>query len=242
MRRSTAPNSDAVRSTGKRGPRFRAPFCGMSVFEGGPARNRVVFINSRRGHGEKGALPGSRGAADLALYLQVARGRQTRGSEGSLQEPSADKNLPISGRSPLLFCHEGSRGVLARANARIEPSDTYAWAVMSVGPGALLYGESVISMLGLAPTNPTRMFVATPRRTRRKLPDSIKVEWLRGIKPTATYNGIPCQSAQDAILSCKGKMLPDRLEAAAQAAREQGLINKQQYHTLKKELRSENAH
>ncbi len=89
-----------------------------------------------------------------------------------------------------------------------EPSDTYAWAVMSVGPGALLYGESVISMLGLAPTNPTRMFVATPRRTRRKLPDSIKVEWLRGIKPTATYNGIPCQSAQDAILSCKGKCCP----------------------------------
>ena len=35
-----------------------------------------------------------------------------------------------------------------------DPSDTYAWAVMSVGPGALLYGESVIAMLNLAPTNP----------------------------------------------------------------------------------------
>ena len=79
-----------------------------------------------------------------------------------------------------------------------DPSDTYAWAVMSVGPDALLFGESIIAMLGLAPANPTRMFVATPRRTRRKLPNSIKVEWLRGIKPTATYNGIPCQSAQDA--------------------------------------------
>lgn len=79
-----------------------------------------------------------------------------------------------------------------------EQNDAYAWAVMSVGPSAVLYGESVIAMLNLAPTNPTRMFVATPRRTRRKLPNSIKVEWLRGIKPTATYNGIPCQSAQDA--------------------------------------------
>ena len=79
-----------------------------------------------------------------------------------------------------------------------ESSDTYAWAVMSVGPDALLFGESIIAMFGLAPTNPTRMFVATPRRTRRKLPNSIKVEWLRGIKPTATYNGIPRQSAQDA--------------------------------------------
>ena len=123
-----------------------------------------------------------------------------------------------------------------------DPSDTYAWAVISVGPDALLYGESVITMFGLAPTNPTRMFAATPRRTQRKLPDSIKVEWLRGIKHTATYNGTPCQSAQDAILACKGKMPPDRLEAAAQAGHEQGLISKQQYHTLKKELRSDNVH
>lgn len=43
-----------------------------------------------------------------------------------------------------------------------EQNDAYAWAVMSVGPSAVLYGESVIAMLGLAPTNPTRTFVATP--------------------------------------------------------------------------------
>ena len=123
-----------------------------------------------------------------------------------------------------------------------DPSDTYAWAVMSVGPGALLYGESVIAMLDLAPTNPIRVFVATPRCTRRKLSESIKVEWIRGIKPTAAYNGIPCQSAHDAILACKGKMLPDRLEAAARTAHERGLISRQQYRTLRKELESENVH
>lgn len=123
-----------------------------------------------------------------------------------------------------------------------EPSDTYDWAVMSLGPDALLFGKSVIAMLGLAPINLTRMFAATPRRARRKLPDSIKVEWVRGIRPTATYNGIPCQSAHDAILACKGKIPPDRLEAAARTAHEQGLISKQQYHALKKELRSDNGH
>ena len=89
-----------------------------------------------------------------------------------------------------------------------EPSDMYAWAVMSVGPDALLFDESIIAMLGLAPINPTRMFVATPRRTRRKLLDSIKVEWARSIRPTATHNGIPCQNAHDAILACKGKYRP----------------------------------
>ena len=71
VRRSTAPNGDAVRGTGKRGPRFRVPFCGTSSFEGGPARNRVVFINSRRERGKKGALPGSCGVAELALCLQL---------------------------------------------------------------------------------------------------------------------------------------------------------------------------
>ena len=37
-------------------------------------------------------------------------------------------------------------------------------------------------------------------------------------------------------------MLPERLEAAAQTAHEQGLISRQQYHTLKKELKSDNTH
>lgn len=52
-----------------------------------------------------------------------------------------------------------------------EQNDAYAWAVMSVGPDAVLYGESVIAMLGLAPTNPTRTFDCNspplpPRATR----------------------------------------------------------------------------
>lgn len=122
-----------------------------------------------------------------------------------------------------------------------ERNDAYAWAVMSVGPGAVLYGESVIAMLGLAPTNPTRMFVATPRRCRRKLPESLKVERVDGIEPGAIYDGIPCQNACDAILACKGKMLPERLLAAAGAAKNQGLINKHEHRFLKKELERADA-
>ncbi len=117
-----------------------------------------------------------------------------------------------------------------------ESNDTYAWAVMSVGPDAVLYGESVIAMLGLAPTNPTRMFVATPRRCRRALPEGLKVEQVDGIEPGATYDGIPCQSAYDAILACKGRILPERLSAAAEAAERQGLVSKREYRSLRKEL------
>ena len=100
-----------------------------------------------------------------------------------------------------------------------ESSDMYAWAVMSVGPDALLFGESIIAMLGLAPINPTRMFVATPRRTRRKLPDNVKAEWVRSIRPTAAYNG-PLPKRARCHLRMQRQIPPDRLEAAAQTAHE----------------------
>lgn len=60
---------------------------------GGPARNRVVFINTGRGRREKGAPPESCYAADLALCLQDVRGRQVRGSGGALREPSKGLSL-----------------------------------------------------------------------------------------------------------------------------------------------------
>lgn len=110
-RRSTAPNGDAVRGTGKRGPRFRAPFCGTSSFEGGPARNRVVFINSGRGRREKGRRP----EAVLTPAWHYAYGRSLppsarvgRCPSRALQGPSVDENLPISGRCRQFFCNRSS--------------------------------------------------------------------------------------------------------------------------------------
>lgn len=46
------------------------------------------------------------------------------------------------------------------------PFDPYAESVAAVGPDAYLYGESVLAMFSLCPTNPTKMFVATPKRVR----------------------------------------------------------------------------
>ena len=120
-------------------------------------------------------------------------------------------------------------------------NDTYAWAVASVGPNALLYGESVIAMLELASTNPNRVYVATPIRTRKKLPDNLVVEHIDGIDPGAIYDGIPCQSVYDAIVSCEGKMLPERLMAAANEARRQGLIGKEEHRSLMERLASDDS-
>lgn len=105
-----------------------------------------------------------------------------------------------------------------------EESDPYAEAVALVGPEAYLFGESVIALHQLAPTNPTRIFVATPRRVRRSLPRGIRVV-KRESDELAVYDGIPSQTVAAAIASCAGKMMGDRLAQAAREARARGLLS-----------------
>ena len=50
-----------------------------------------------------------------------------------------------------------------------QESALYAEAVKRVGEGAYPYGESVVALLGLAPTDPSTIWVASPRRVRRSL-------------------------------------------------------------------------
>lgn len=49
--------------------------------KGGPARNRVVFINSERRHKNKGGLSENANVADLAFFFLSHRSRQYRGKE-----------------------------------------------------------------------------------------------------------------------------------------------------------------
>lgn len=128
------------------------------------------------------------------------------------------------------------RGVYRLARYVPTPYDGYAEAVALVGPGSYLYGESVLAMHGLAPTNPKRVCVATPRRVRKELPDSVEVTQKPGGKPTAVYEGIPSQSVADAIRSCKGRLMAERLRQATEGARRGGLVTKEQHEQLMEEL------
>ena len=92
------------------------------IIRGGPARNRVVFINSRRERGKKGLPSESCGAYDLALCLRSFAVAKYEGREAPSEGPPLMKTTRFLAGLPLLFRHEGSRGVLARANARIEPN------------------------------------------------------------------------------------------------------------------------
>ena len=112
-----------------------------------------------------------------------------------------------------------------------EDNDPYALAVALAGPGAYLFGESVIAMLGLAPTNPSRLHVAVPGRIRRRLPDGLVVERGDGMGTTA-YDGISSQTAEAAIRACRGRMMPERLVQAAGAARREGYVDEVEYGRL----------
>lgn len=106
------------------------------------------------------------------------------------------------------------------------PLDPYAEAVALAGREAYLFGESVIALHRLAPTNPQRITVATAKRVRRKVPS-----WLRIVKgdendDITAYEGIPSQTVAAAISSCKGSIMDDRLIEATENARAQGLLTR----------------
>lgn len=116
------------------------------------------------------------------------------------------------------------------------PNDTYAIAVAQVGPDAYLFGESVIAMLGLAPTNQAYTCVAIPRRVRKRLPDNIRLKKPIEGDVVTSYEGIPAQSITSAIRSARATMMDDRLKEAAQRAYEEGYILADEYADLKKEM------
>lgn len=118
------------------------------------------------------------------------------------------------------------------------PFDPFAESVAAVGPGAYLYGESVLAMFSLCPTNPTKMFVATPKRVRRKLPEGMKVVQRKGASDVTCYEGIPSQEVGAAIRSCIGKLMPERLHMAVEEALRQGLLKKEEADRVDSEVES----
>lgn len=115
-------------------------------------------------------------------------------------------------------------------------SDPYAIAVARAGTGAYLYGESVIALLRLAPTNPERVFVATSRRVRKNFPESLVLNRVPESVRLAIYEGIPSQRVADAIASCKAAVMPERLREAMRRGREKGYITASEEEILKEKM------
>ncbi|WP_232001615.1 type IV toxin-antitoxin system AbiEi family antitoxin domain-containing protein [Slackia heliotrinireducens] len=108
-------------------------------------------------------------------------------------------------------------------------NDSYAIAVARVGNGAYLYGESVIALLNLAPTDPSRIYVASPHRVRGRKVDGLETIVRGEVHDVTAYEGIPSQEIGSAIRSCIGSVMPERLRAAAERARNEGYLTPKNY-------------
>ena len=111
----------------------------------------------------------------------------------------------------------------------------YAIAVKAAGEGAFLYGESVVALLELAPTDPTKMRVATPKRARRDLGPGARLIQVRGTVPVL-IEGIPCQPVVQAIACAASTMGKDRARQAAKEALRRGYISEDELSAIESEF------
>ena len=113
--------------------------------------------------------------------------------------------------------------------------DAYACAVARVGPNAFLWGPSVLAIYHLCPTSPSRIYVATPKRYRGKLPIGIVVK-TAVCDALDNHEGIPTQNVSAAILASQHTIMFDRLLSAAQEAERIGLIGSSERERITREL------
>lgn len=114
-----------------------------------------------------------------------------------------------------------ARGVYRMPVWPSQPQAPYAIAVKAAGEGAFLYGESVVALLGLAPTDPAKIYLASPRRCRRDLGSGVTVKHVVGIRPVL-LEGIACQPIPDAIVTAARTIGAKRASGAAREALVQG--------------------
>ena len=116
-----------------------------------------------------------------------------------------------------------ARGVYRMPVWPSQPQAPFAIAVKAAGVGAFLYGEPVVALLQLAPTDPSKMWVATPNRVRRDLGKGVRI--VRSDAEPTWIDGVPCQPLAAAIACAAQTMGADRaLEAASEALR-MGYLN-----------------
>jgi len=132
-----------------------------------------------------------------------------------------------------------ARGLYHVCRFAVSDLDPFAIATETVGAKAYLYGESVLGMLGLVPTNPTWVYVSSPGRVRRKIGEGLRlVRGEEGYVPT-NYNGVRSQCLADAIRACRATVRPDRRIRAAEEGLRQGYLLKAECRELIKEIKRE---
>lgn len=129
-----------------------------------------------------------------------------------------------------------ARGVYRVSRFPSSECDPYAIAVESVGADAYLHGESVLALLHLVPTNPSWIYVASPRRVRRKVGDGIVIVRGEPGGKATNYLGVRSQSLADALVACAPTVRGDRRLRAAEEGVRQGYLGKEDFVRIAKEI------
>ena len=156
---------------------------------------------------------------------------------------SRAESLGISGSAILSLVKRGKLIRVAHGLYRIdkyvpqpEGLDAYAIAVARVGEDAYLWGQSVLQVHRLCPTDPAKIYVATPSRFRGKLPEGIILKNNAKAPDVGFIEGIRAQTVGKAIVSSQHIIMFDRLLDAVETAKSQGLIDELEAHKTLKEL------
>lgn len=128
-----------------------------------------------------------------------------------------------------------AQGVYRLAMYQPTDLDRYAVACASVSADAHLYGTAVLAMHQLAFVSPAKVTVALPRRFRGKVADWIDVVNAR-VSDATWYFGIPSQTVADALVTCKGLVMGERLLQAAEEAFDRELISSTELDRVRKEI------
>lgn len=147
------------------------------------------------------------------------------------------------GMSNVEMVQQAKLGKLVRVNRGVYrmpvwPSQRqapYAIAVKAAGNDAFLYGESVVSLLELAPTDPSKMWLASPKRRRRNLGPGVQVKQVMDVRPV-WLEGISCQPVPAAIVCAAKTMGAKRARDAAQTAFDRRYITQTEFEGVEKEL------
>ena len=118
-----------------------------------------------------------------------------------------------------------ARGLYRFAAVPAAANDEFMEAVLRVGPGAYLTGQSVLAMHSLGLVNPRFVYVGTSRRSRRQLPPTVKVDWRKLSDDDLTvYEGVPSASVRRALIDCSDIIMSDRFATALIKAHDEGLL------------------
>lgn len=152
---------------------------------------------------------------------------------------AAEAGVPAS-ELPKLAARGGlenvAYGLYRVPDVRPTEFDEFAEALLRVGDGAYLRGESVLALFSLADVNPRKIKVAVPRRARPTLPPNIELTQVTGDVRTVFYEGLAAQPVADAILECRGRIESTRLLQAAKQARADGLLTTTEWKRVQKGL------